>query len=134
MEDRQKWVSLSFVLTAALAGYIVYNLSWLISGYIDLEARVRHLDLWVTGAAAMGGLGTFMVFYLNHTANQYMHEVVAELSRVTWPTTRETRGATVLVMIFVLLAGMTLGMLDWMWTNVMKGLLAKLPDLIGWMF
>jgi len=39
---------------------------------------------------------------------------------VTWPTSNDTYKATILVVIFVLIAGVVLGGFDSFWTWVMK--------------
>ncbi|NDD90698.1 preprotein translocase subunit SecE [bacterium] len=49
-----------------------------------------------------------------------MAEVVVELSRVSWPTQKETQAATVMVVIMVLLSGAFLGFLDYLWTVMLK--------------
>jgi preprotein translocase subunit SecE len=42
-------------------------------------------------------------------------EVAQELQKVTWPTLRETRAATVAVVIFTFVAALLLGVFDWVW-------------------
>ena len=52
-----------------------------------------------------------------------MNEVMVELSRVTWPTTKDTTSATVVVIVMVLISGLILGVLDYFWVMVLKEIL-----------
>jgi preprotein translocase subunit SecE len=68
----------------------------------------------------VAGAAAFLVLFFNEQATQFVSEVVVELSRVTWPTQKETSSATVLVIIMVLISGLFLGFLDYLWTVVLK--------------
>jgi len=58
--------------------------------------------------------------YRSEHATQFMTEVVVELSRVTWPTQKETSAATILVIVMVVISGLFLGFLDYLWTVILK--------------
>ena len=116
----QKWVNLSYLAVAALLGFLVLTLANKVVGTYDLETRVRNVELIVQiGSVVLGGI-LFFILYNNDRANQFMNEVVLELSRVTWPTQKETSSATFVVIIMVLISGMVLGLLDYTWTSLMK--------------
>ena len=116
----QKWVNLSYLAVAALLGYLVLSLTNKVVGTYDLETRVRNIELIVQiGSVVCAGL-LFLILYRNDKANQFMNEVMLELSRVTWPTTKETSSATFVVIIMVLISGMALGLMDYVWTSLMK--------------
>jgi preprotein translocase subunit SecE len=121
--EHQKWVNLSFLAVAILFGYIVFSTSGKIIGAYDLEARVRNIDLILRTISALAGGILFLVLYKNEQANQFMNEVIVELSRVTWPTQKDTRSATVVVIIMVLISGMILGLLDYCWVQLLKWIL-----------
>ncbi len=65
----------------------------------------------------------FMVLYRNEQANQFMNEVIVELSRVTWPTQKDTSSATLVVIVMVLISGLVLGFLDYCWIHLLKWIL-----------
>jgi preprotein translocase subunit SecE len=124
MENQyQKWVSLSYLVLAALVGFIVFTLSFKLVGTYDLEARVRNIDLMVRGLSILAGGLVFLILYRNDKTNQFMNEVVVELSRVTWPQSKETASATFIVIIMVLISGVFLGVLDYVWSLVLKSIL-----------
>ena len=118
--QRQKWVNLVFTAAAILvAGVAFIGLSKITAVY-NLESNVKQIDMIVRlGSLALGaavGLG----LYLNDKSNAFMNEVVLEMSRVTWPTSKETTNATIWVILFVIIAGAFLGALDSLWAWMIK--------------
>ena len=58
----------------------------------------------------------------------FYHGVVAEMRKVTWPDVPQVRQATIAIVIFVLL----LGLLIWIVDQILGGLLVSLiPSLFG---
>ena len=121
--QHQKWVNLCYLAAAAVVGYVVFTFSSGLVGAYDLESRVRSIDLVVRLLSIVVGAILFFVLYKNDNSNQFMNEVVVELTRVTWPTQKETSSATMIVMIMVLISGMILGLLDYVWTRVIQWVL-----------
>ena len=64
-----------------------------------------------------GALNRFMGF---------LREVRGELRKVTWPTRDELRKATVVIVIFVLLLGILIGVMDWLLQQTLVTGLARL--------
>jgi preprotein translocase subunit SecE len=118
--QHQKWVNLSYLAVAALLGYIVYSAGAKVVGIYDLETRIRDVDLVLRGLSVFSFAALFFILYKNEQANQFMNEVMAELSRVTWPTQKETTSATVVVLIMVIISGMILGLMDYLLTTLLK--------------
>jgi len=118
--DRKKWVNLSLVAAAVLLGYIITSLLHHLSGTFDLEARIRNFELWVLGAGVLAGILLFVLLSRHQKTNQFMDEVALELSRVTWPTQKDTSRATIVVVIMVLISGAILGLFDTLWTWALK--------------
>lgn len=121
--QHQKWVNLSYLAVAVLVGYIFFALSFKLIGTYDIEARVRNIELIVRVLSIVIGAILFLVLYRNDRANQFMNEVVVELGRVTWPASRETASATGIVIVMVLISGLLLGFLDYVWTALLKWVL-----------
>lgn len=119
----QKWVNLSYLVVAVLLGYIVFSLGAKLIGVYDLEARVRNAELILRGISVTAAAILFISLYRNEGANQFMNEAMVELSRVTWPTQKETTSGTVVVIIMVIFSGLFLGFLDYLWTNLLKWVL-----------
>jgi preprotein translocase subunit SecE len=75
------------------------------------------------GVSVAAGAILFVVLYRNDQVNQFMNEVVVELSRVTWPTQKDTTSATFVVIVMVIISGMILGLLDYCWVQLLKWVL-----------
>jgi len=124
MENQyQKWVNLSYLALAAVVGYLVFAFAFKLVGAYDLEARFKSAELVVRGASFLLGALTFFVLFRSEQANQFMNEVMVELSRVSWPTQKETSSATFIVIVMVLISGVVLGLLDYFWTALLKWVL-----------
>ncbi|MFN7684153.1 MAG: preprotein translocase subunit SecE [Oligoflexia bacterium] len=118
--QQQKWVTLSYLAVAILLSFVVLSLGQKLVGAYDLEARVRNIELILRGGSILLGAVLFFGLYRSQQATQFVSEVVVELSRVTWPTQKETSAATVLVIVMVLISGLFLGFLDYLWTVLLK--------------
>ena len=67
----------------------------------------------IIGAAAVliGSVATY-VAWKNETVFGFLSEVSTELSKVSWPTRKETQAATIVVIIGVTLVAAYLGIVD----------------------
>jgi len=118
--QQQKWVTLSYLAVAALLAFVTLSLGQKFMGAYDLEAKVRNADLILRGLSMLAGVGLFIGLFRSEKATQFMTEVVVELSRVSWPTQKETSAATILVIIMVVVSGLFLGFLDYLWAVILK--------------
>jgi preprotein translocase subunit SecE len=121
--QNQKWVNLSFLAASIMLGYVVSLVGGRVVAIYDLETRVRNIELYLRIASVVAGIILFVGFYRNEKINRYMNEVVTELSRVTWPSPKETGSATFVVIIMVIISGVILGLLDYCWVQLMKWIL-----------
>ncbi|MBA3917889.1 MAG: preprotein translocase subunit SecE [Gemmatimonadaceae bacterium] len=64
------------------------------------------------------GLGSRMV--------TFYHDVVAEMKKVTWPDRAQLQSATVQIIVFVLLLGAVIGLVD----VALQFLLVRLPAML----
>lgn len=119
----QKWVNLSYLALAALFGYVIFSLTGKVVGAYDLETRIRNIEIILRIVSVLVGIAVFVVLYRNDEANQFMNEVMVELSRVTWPTQKATSSATLVVIAMVVISGLILGLLDYFWVQLMKWVL-----------
>ena len=110
--QRQKWVNLVFTGVAILAATILFVALSKVSAIYNLESSVKSVDLFIRLGSLVLGAALGLGLYFSNTTNAFMNEVVLELSRVTWPATKETTNATIWVILFVLVAGAFLGAFD----------------------
>ncbi len=78
----------------------------------------------VLGLAIAVGAGFYT--YKNKVANTFAHEVVSELLKCTWPGKKETRTATVVVIVTALIIAVILGLFDTVWAQL-TGLIYRSP-------
>lgn len=123
MENNRKWVNLSFLATAFLTGMVIFMLAQKFAVALDFEGRVQNLENILRMSSLGIGALIYLILYKHKTANAYMDEVFTELSKVTWPGREETFKGTIAVLIAVTIAGFMLGMVDWVWSSLMKVLL-----------
>ena len=121
--QRQKWVNMTFLFASLMvAGVAFVGLSKLSAVY-NLESSFKQIDLYLRmGSIALGAVLGFGL-YFNDKSNAFMNEVVLEMSRVTWPASKDTTNATIWVILFVLVAGALLGAFDSRWSWIIKMLL-----------
>lgn len=53
---------------------------------------------------------------------EFALQVQAEMKRVTWPTWPELRSATFVIIIFVVIVALIIGFMDWVFRNVVSGI------------
>jgi preprotein translocase SecE subunit len=118
--QRQRWVNFILLATGVLVAVIASVGLSKIAAVYNLESSFKQIDLMIQLGSIV--LGTVLGFglYLNDQSNAFLNEVVLEMSRVTWPTQKETTNATIWVVLFVLIAGGILGAFDSLWTWIMK--------------
>ncbi|MSR06006.1 MAG: preprotein translocase subunit SecE [Gemmatimonadetes bacterium] len=49
----------------------------------------------------------------------YLREVQAEVRKVSWPTFDDLRKSTTVIIIFVLVFGVVIGLIDWAWSLIL---------------
>jgi preprotein translocase SecE subunit len=118
--ESTKWVTGSFAVATLIAWFILHRTGQYVVGAYDLEVKFRSIGMALQVGTGVVSLLGFIILLKNERANQYMHEVVAELSRVTWPKALETRNATIVVIVMVIISGIILAGLDAVWTEAIK--------------
>jgi len=121
--QRQKWVNLVFTAVAIMVAAIAFVGLSKISAVYNFESSFKQIDLAIRFGSIGLGVVTGLVLYFKQESNAFMNEVVLEVSRVTWPTQKDTTNATIWVVMFVLVAGALLGAFDSLWSWIMKAIL-----------
>jgi preprotein translocase subunit SecE len=102
-----------------LVGVIVlfYLLQWTTDwlwGYFGTAPDESFISL---GAAVIAGI-TGIVMYRSDKYSGLANEVAAELKKVTWPTAKEVRTATIVVIVMAIISAIVLGLFDFVWSNL----------------
>lgn len=120
----QKYVNALFFLGAAIVWLVSRHYLDVAIGYFQLGRKLgAGTDVLHHSLPILLGGATFMLLRSNRKSVDFVTDSVAELSRVVWPSTKEVRFGTIVVIITVVMAGIILGALDIGFTAVMRTLL-----------
>ncbi len=98
---------------------LFFVLQWTAEWILGYFTRAPSEFLITTGAAVVAVV-VGVVSYKNEKIYSYCSEVAAELKKVTWPTSKEVRAATIVVIIMTIISATILGFFDFVWGSVTK--------------
>ena len=75
-------------------------------------------EFLVTALAAVVALGGGIYYYRKEDSYNLVNEVTNELKKVTWPTSKEVKTATIVVIIMTILSAVILGLFDFTWSKL----------------
>jgi preprotein translocase subunit SecE len=117
VEQPKRIVAIFYVLAAIVLGVFLEKISALVFSY----ARVNDSSVFgdwtlstVVGFALAAVIAAIVWRYPKTQAVSL--EIALELRRVTWPSLRETRAATVAVIVASAIAAVILGVFDFVWS------------------
>jgi len=109
----ERWVQLAFMVAALLLVWVydhLINAIWYL--FADPSETLATL-----GAVA-AGIVTAILLYQHKPSYALTHEVAEELSKVAWPTRKETSSSTIVVVVASIIAAFVLFMFDTVWAAV----------------
>ena len=109
-----KPVHLMFLTGAIVAFYLTqWTIEWL-WGYFATTPS----ELVITTIAGVATMIAAITLYRNDRVYQLATEVSSELSKVTWPTAKEVRAATIVVVVMAVISALILGLFDLVWSQL----------------
>lgn len=109
-----KPVHLIYLCGAVLLFYVLqWSIDW-IWGYVSTPPSEFKISIASAGVAVIAGIA----LYRNDRVYTLANEVAGELKKVTWPTGKEIRTATMVVIVMSLISATVLGVFDLVWTNL----------------
>jgi preprotein translocase subunit SecE len=109
-----KPVHLIYLCGAVLLFYLLqWSIDW-VWGYFGTAPSESKMSM----IAAVGAVVAGVALYRNDRVYQLANEVSAELKKVTWPTAKEVRTATTVVIVMALISAAILGVFDLVWSNL----------------
>jgi preprotein translocase subunit SecE len=117
VEQPKRIVAIAYFLAAVAAGFFLEKITSVVFAY----ARVNDFEVfggWSLSTLVgfvLAAVVAFVVWRIPRVQNVSL-EVALELRRVTWPTMRETRAATVAVIVASAIAAVVLGVFDMVWS------------------
>ena len=109
-----KPVHLIYLCGAVLLFYLLqWSIDW-VWGYFGSAPSESKLSLASGIIASVAGI----IMYRNDRFYHLANEVSSELKKVTWPSAKEVRTATMVVIIMAIVSAIILGVFDLIWTNL----------------
>lgn len=111
-----KPVHLMYLCGAVLLFYVLqWTTDW-VWGYFSPETIPSEFK--ITLLSAVIALVTGVVMYRSDKYYGLANEVAGELKKVTWPSVKEVRAATVVVIVMAIISAIILGLFDLVWSNL----------------
>jgi preprotein translocase subunit SecE len=108
-----RWVQYVFVVVAAFVFWLTDKLITLGWQYVD-----EPNDVIVTALSAVVGVGVALGLYRNEKSHRLVVDVVSELSKVSWPSRKETYASTIIVIVTSIIAAAIVGSFDFVWSAI----------------
>lgn len=113
-----RYVNLSFVAIGLVAYLVLGELFTALIEVFGSSANFQILGVNFRFAhllAMVVSIGFAIYLRRNPRVYDYAMEVGSELSKVTWPTWKETKLATIVVIVTTLIISLILGLMDLIW-------------------
>jgi preprotein translocase subunit SecE len=117
VEQPKRIVAIFYVLAAIVLGVFLEKISALVFSYSRVNDFAVFGD-WTLSTVVGFALAaiTAVVVWRYPKTQAVSLEIALELRRVTWPSLRETRAATVAVIVASAIAAVILGVFDFVWS------------------
>ena len=116
----ERWVQFAYAACAITLAWFLIKLSgsvWtLLADTVDSVPEPN--DTIIAVGAGLVAFITAVVTYRSKKIHTFVVEVCVELSKVTWPTRKETWSQTVVVIIVSIIAAAILGVFDAFWAQI----------------
>lgn len=77
-------------------------------------------EFWITLMSGSAALVAGIYFYRHERVYTVVNEIAAELKKVAWPSSKEVKQATVVVIVMTVISAIILGVFDYIWANLTK--------------
>ena len=109
-----KPVHLIYLCGAVLLFYLLqWSIDW-VWGYFGTSPSEFKMSMM----AAVGAIIVGVTLYRNDRVYHLANEVSSELRKVTWPTAKEVRSATIVVIVMAVTSAIILFLFDLVWSGL----------------
>jgi len=113
-----KPVHLIYICGAVLLFFVLqWSIDW-VWGYFDRYIGSPPSEFSISLVSFVIALSAGIITYRNDRIYTLANEVASELKKVTWPTAKEVRAATMVVIVMSVLSAAILGFFDLIWSNL----------------
>jgi preprotein translocase subunit SecE len=118
MSSNTRWVVLAYGILSLLAMILLTKLTDTILAAADLGEPMLSIIHVSSLVGLVGGVITFVVLFKHPRMTPFSLDVIKEIKKVTWPTIPETRAATLVVIVLVIIISLVLGLFDFIFANL----------------
>jgi preprotein translocase subunit SecE len=122
-KNNEKILTFSFAIFAFLCGFSLHLILKSFSGAFAVIARLNENDLFKHGLPVLFGFGLFLYLQFSPKVLEWGREVVLEISKVVFPSRKDTSALTVVVVIFVLISSVIITVFDFLSNFIVKGII-----------
>ncbi len=117
VEQPKRIVAIFYVIAAIVLGVFLEKISALVFSYGRVNDFAVFGDWTLSTVVGFALAAVIAVVVWRYPKTQAVSlEIALELRRVTWPSLRETRAATVAVIVASAIAAVILGVFDFVWS------------------
>jgi preprotein translocase SecE subunit len=121
--SNSKIITLCIVSFSILIGFTISSLLRALSGAFGPVAVAMNYDAFKHGLPVVVSLGLFLSLQFNKKFLVWADEVAAEIKKVVWPSSKDTRSMTVVVIIMVIISSIIISVFDLFSSFVLNQLL-----------
>ena len=126
MVSYQRWINISYLVVSALLCLVFRHLAEVVWDLAHLQVSADAL-LAPTDWIALGlAIVVFVTLMRNRRLNEFMSEVVLELSKVTWPPRKESVMSAGVIVVLVGIVSLLLVGFDTLWQKLIGLIVFKL--------
>ena len=128
MHKYQKYINALFIVAAALVWFLAKHYIGSLFGYFQLGRRFNSegaLLLVNHGLPLIFGVLTFAILRGNTKSYEFVSDSIGEVVKVIWPTQKDVKVGTIVVIIAVLISAIVLGLLDMGFTTIIKTVISN---------
>lgn len=118
MSSNMRWIILSYGVSALIAVYLVSKMAIGVMDLAGFEDPLAGVIPITTLIGLLCGVGVFVGLLKHPRATDFGLDVVKEIRKVTWPSVVETRAATFVVIILVIIISFILGFFDYIFSTL----------------
>ncbi len=127
-KNLQKIVMVSFVAASLIAAYMAKVLLEVLAASVGSFAPIYDSLLVRHGVPFLVGAGVFLALILKKNVKLWANEVVVEISKIVWPSKKDTTTLTIVVTAIIIISGILLGIFDYLSRHLVE-FVFKIPSL-----
>ncbi len=119
-KSNQSLINFGFVLVGFLVWFVVGVLFETLASTFGAVQRVRANEIIQHGLPVSLGIATFLILFFNPKVQVWADEVITEVSKVVWPSRKDTTAMTIVCCVMCVVAGIGFGLFDLFATRLIK--------------